>query len=158
MRKAKPKKRILLPDPVFQDTAVTQFINNLMYDGKKSVAYGIFYDALDRLKDKAEKDGKTPLDMWKKALENITPNVEVKSRRVGGSTFQVPTEIRPSRKVSLGMKNLILYSRRRSGKSMAEKLSAEISAACNFEGAAYKKKEDMHKMADANRAFAHFRF
>lgn len=158
MRKAKPKKRVLLPDPLFQDTSVTQFINNLMYDGKKSVAYGIFYDALDRLKDKAEKEGKTPLDMWKKAIENITPNVEVKSRRVGGATFQVPTEIRPSRKVSLSMKNLILYSRKRSGKSMAEKLAAEISAAYNFEGASYKKKEDMHKMADANRAFAHFRF
>ncbi len=158
MRKGKPKKRVLLPDPKFNDTLVTQFINNLMIDGKKSVAYGIFYDALDRMADKAEKEGKSPLEMWKKGLENITPSVEVKSRRVGGATFQVPTEIRPSRKVSVAMKNLILFARKRSGKSMAEKLSAEIVAAYNNEGAAFKKKEDMHRMAEANRAFAHFRF
>ena len=158
MRKSKPKKRILLPDPKFNDTLVTQFVNNLMLDGKKSVAYGIFYDALERLADKAEKEGKTPLEMFKKALENITPSVEVKSRRVGGATFQVPTEIRPERKVSISMKNLILFSRKRSGRSMAEKLSAEIVAAYNMEGGAFKKKEDMHKMAEANRAFAHFRF
>jgi len=158
MRKGKPKKRVLLPDPKFNDTLVTQFINNLMIDGKKSVAYGIFYDALDRMADKAEKEGKSALEMWKKGLENITPSVEVKSRRVGGATFQVPMEIRPSRKVSIAMKNLILFSRKRSGKSMAEKLSAEIVAAYNNEGAAFKKKEDMHRMAEANRAFAHFRF
>ena len=123
MRKGKPKKRILLPDPKFNDTLVTQFINNLMLDGKKSTAYGIFYDALDRMADKAEKEGKPALEMWKKGLENITPGVEVKSRRVGGATFQVPTEIRPSRKVSVAMKNLILFARKRSGKSMAEKLN-----------------------------------
>ncbi|WP_068474328.1 30S ribosomal protein S7 [Saccharicrinis aurantiacus] len=158
MRKGKPKKRILLPDPKFNDTLVTQFINNLMIDGKKSTAYGIFYDALDRMAEKAEKEGKTPLEMWKKGLENITPAVEVKSRRVGGATFQVPTEIRPSRKVSVAMKNLILFARKRSGKSMAEKMSAEIVAAYNNEGGAFKKKEDMHRMAEANRAFAHFRF
>ncbi|GAF02604.1 30S ribosomal protein S7 [Saccharicrinis fermentans] len=158
MRKGKPKKRILLPDPKFNDTLVTQFINNLMLDGKKSTAYGIFYDALDRMADKAEKEGKSALEMWKKGLENITPAVEVKSRRVGGATFQVPTEIRPSRKVSVAMKNLILFARKRSGKSMAEKLSAEIVAAYNNEGGAFKKKEDMHRMAEANRAFAHFRF
>lgn len=158
MRKGRPKKRILLPDPKFNDTLVTQFINNLMFDGKKSTAYGIFYDALDRMADKAEKEGKTALEMWKKGLENITPAVEVKSRRVGGATFQVPTEIRPSRKVSVAMKNLILFARKRSGKSMAEKMSAEIVAAYNNEGGAFKKKEDMHRMAEANRAFAHFRF
>jgi len=158
MRKGRPKKRILLPDPKFNDTLVTQFINNMMEDGKKSTAYGIFYNALDRMAEKAEKEGKPALEMWKKGLENITPSVEVKSRRVGGATFQVPTEIRPSRKVSVGMKNLILFARKRSGKSMAEKLAAEILASYNNEGGAYKKKEDMHRMADANRAFAHFRF
>ena len=158
MRKGKPKKRILLPDPKFNDTLVTQFINNLMLDGKKSTAYSIFYDALDRMADKAEKEGKSALEMWKKGLENITPAVEVKSRRVGGATFQVPTEIRPSRKASIAMKFMILYARKRSGKSMAEKLSAEIVAAYNNEGGAFKKKEDMHRMAEANRAFAHFRF
>jgi len=158
MRKSKPKKRIILPDPKFNDTLVTQFVNNLMLDGKKSIAYTIFYDAMDRMADKAEKEGKSPLEIFKKALENITPSVEVKSRRVGGATFQVPTEIRQDRKMSICMKNLILYSRKRSGKSMAEKLSAEVLAAYNLEGGAYKKKEDMHKMADANRAFAHFRF
>ncbi len=158
MRKSKPKKRVLLPDPKYNDTLVTQFVNNLMYDGKKSIAYSIFYSALDVVKEMTEKEGKSPLEIWKKALENITPNVEVKSRRVGGATFQVPTEIRPERKVSISMKNLILFARKRSGKSMAEKLSAEIIAAYNQEGGAFKKKEDMHKMAEANRAFAHFRF
>jgi len=137
---------------------VTQFVNNLMYDGKKSISYTIFYSAMDRIKDRAEKEGKSVVEYWKKALENITPAVEVKSRRVGGATFQVPMEIRPDRKMSLTIKNMILYARKRSGKSMSEKLSAEIVAAYNQEGGAYKKKEDMHKMADANRAFAHFRF
>ncbi len=158
MRKSKPKKRILLPDPKFNDQTVTQFVNNMMLDGKKSIAFKIFYDAMDRVAEKAEKEGKSTLEFFKKALENITPSVEVKSRRVGGATFQVPTEIRPARKVSIGMKHLILFSRKRSGKSMAEKLSAEIVAAYNLEGGAFKKKEDMHKMAEANRAFAHFRF
>lgn len=158
MRKSKPKKRILLPDPRFNDTTVTQFVNNLMFDGKKSVAFKIFYAAMDKVAEKAEQEGKPALEYFKKAIENITPAVEVKSRRVGGATFQVPTEIRPSRKMSIGMKNLILFARKRSGKSMAEKLSAEIIAGYNNEGAAFKKKEDMHKMAEANRAFAHFRF
>ncbi len=158
MRKSKPKKRVLLPDPKFNDTLVTQFVNNLMYDGKKSISYQIFYDALDLMNEKSEKEGKSPLEMFKKALENVTPSVEVKSRRVGGATFQVPTEIRSERKVSYSMKNLILFARKRNGKSMADKLAAEIVAAFNLEGGAYKKKEDMHKMAEANRAFAHFRF
>lgn len=158
MRKAKPKKRVLLPDPVFSDVLVTRFVNNLMQDGKKSVAYKVFYEALESVKTKLPNEEKSPLEVWKKALENITPAVEVKSRRVGGATFQVPTEIRPDRKVSISMKSLILYSRKRSGKSMADKLSAEIVAAFNEEGAAFKKKEDTHRMAEANRAFAHFRF
>ena len=158
MRKSKPKKRILLPDPKFGDTLVTQFVNNLMYDGKKSTAFGIFYNAMDAIAPKAEKEGKQPLEFFKKALENITPMVEVKSRRVGGATFQVPTEIRPDRKVTLSIKNMILYARKRSGHSMAEKLAAEVVSAYNLEGGAFKRKEDMHKMAEANRAFAHFRF
>ncbi len=158
MRKAKPKKRIILPDPRFNEVMVTRFVNHLMYDGKKSVAYNIFYTALDNVKSKLPNEEKTPLEIWKKALENITPQVEVKSRRVGGATFQVPTEIRPERKESISMKNLIIYSRKRSGHSMAEKLAAEIADAFNNQGGAFKRKEDMHKMAEANRAFAHFRF
>lgn len=158
MRKSKPKKRVILPDPKFGDVLVTQFVNNLMVDGKKSVAFRVFYDAMDIVNPKAEKESKSVMEFFKKALENITPSVEVKSRRVGGATFQVPTEIRPERKVSLSIKNMILYSRKRSGHSMSEKLAAEIVAAYNCEGAAFKKKEDMHKMAEANRAFAHFRF
>ena len=158
MRKSKPKKRILLPDPKFNDPEVTRFVNNLMLQGKKSIAYQIFYDAMDIVADKTKKEEKNPLDIWKQALENITPQVEVKSRRVGGATFQVPMEIRPERKVSVSMKNLILFARKRSGRSMAEKLSAEIVAAYNNEGGAYKKKEDTHRMAEANKAFAHFRF
>jgi small subunit ribosomal protein S7 len=158
MRKAKPKKRILLPDPKFGDVEVTRFVNNLMLEGKKSIAYSIFYNAMDIVGDKMKKDEKSPLEIWKTALENITPQVEVKSRRVGGATFQVPMEIRPERKVSYGMKNLILFARKRSGKSMSEKLAAEIMAAFNNEGGAYKKKEDTHRMAEANKAFAHFRF
>ena len=158
MRKAKPKKRILLPDPKFNDVLVTRFVNNLMVDGKKSIAYTIFYDALDIVGEKMKDADKAPLEIWKQALENITPQVEVKSRRIGGATFQVPTEVRPERKFSLSMKNLVLYSRKRAGKSMAEKLSAEIIAAYNQEGAAFKRKEEMHRMAEANKAFAHFRF
>ena len=158
MRKAKPKKRILLPDPKFNDVLVTRFVNNLMVDGKKSIAYTIFYDALDIVGEKMKDADKAPLEIWKLALENITPRVEVKSRRIGGATFQVPTEVRPERKISLSMKNLVLYSRKRAGKSMAEKLSAEIIAAYNQEGAAFKRKEEMHRMAEANKAFAHFRF
>jgi len=158
MRKSKPKKRILLPDPKFNDPLVTRFVNNLMLEGKKSLAYSTFYQALDIVGDKVKDAEKTPLEIWKKALENITPNVEVKSRRVGGATFQVPLEVRPDRKVSISMKNLILFARKRSGKSMSDKLAAEIIAAYNLEGGAFKKKEDTHRMAEANKAFAHFRF
>lgn len=158
MRKAKPKKRIILPDPKFNDVTVTRFVNNLMYSGKKSVAYDVFYGAMDIVQNRLKDSDKTPLEVWKKALENITPMVEVKSRRVGGATFQVPIEVRADRKISLSMKNLILYARKRSGKSMSEKLASEILAAFNEEGAAFKRKEDMHKMAEANKAFAHFRF
>lgn len=158
MRKAKPKKRILLPDPKFNDPYVTRFINNLMYDGKKTVAFRIFYDSLDIVAEKMKNTEKSPLEIWKQALDNITPHVEVKSRRVGGATFQVPLEIRPDRKVSISMKNLILFARKRTGRSMAEKLAAEVMAAYNNEGGAYKKKEDTHRMAEANKAFAHFRF
>jgi small subunit ribosomal protein S7 len=158
MRKTKPKKRILVPDPKFKDPLVTRFVNNLMLSGKKSVAFNIFYDAMEIVEQKSKELEGTPLDIWKKALENITPQVEVKSRRVGGATFQVPTEIRPDRKISVSMKNLILFARKRGGHSMSEKLAAEILAAFNEEGAAFKKKEDTHKMAEANKAFAHFRF
>lgn len=157
MRKSKPKKRHLLPDPRFNDTLVTQFVNNIMLDGKKNTAYSIFYGAMDIISDKNKEDI-VPLDLWKKALENVTPQVEVKSRRVGGATFQVPMEVRPTRKVTLGMKALILNARKRSGRSMSEKLAAEIMAAFKEEGGAFKKKEDMHKMAEANKAFSHFRF
>ncbi|MDR3187724.1 MAG: 30S ribosomal protein S7 [Prevotellaceae bacterium] len=158
MRKAKPKKRILLPDPKFGDTLVTRFVNDLMKTGKKSIAYGIFYDAIDRIGEKMKDADKAPLDVWKKALENITPSIEVKSRRIGGANFQVPTEVRPERKIALSVKNMIKYSRARNGKSMAEKLAAEILAAYNEEGGAFKRKEDMHKMAEANKAFAHYKF
>ncbi len=158
MRKSKPKKRIILPDPKFSDVLVTRFINNLMYSGKKSTAFNVFYDAMDTVAQRMKDADKAPLEIWKKALENITPQVEVKSRRVGGATFQVPIEVRPDRKIALSMKNLILYARKRGGKSMSEKLAAEIVAAYNEEGGAFKRKEDMHKMAEANKAFAHFRF
>ncbi len=158
MRKTKPKKRILLPDPKYKDTLVTRFVNDLMRDGKKSVAYAIFYDTMDFVGKRVKDTELSPLEVWKKALENVTPAVEVKSRRVGGATFQVPMEIRQERKIAISIKNLILFARKRSGKSMADKLSAEIVAAFNGEGGAYKKKEDTHRMAEANRAFAHFRF
>jgi small subunit ribosomal protein S7 len=158
MRKSKPKKRILLPDPKFGDRQVTRFVNGLMLQGKKSIAYKIFYDAIDIVGEKMKDSDKAPLDIWKKALENITPQVEVKSKRIGGANFQVPVEVRPERKISISMKNMIVFSRKRSGHSMAEKLSAEIIAAYNQEGAAYKRKEDMHRMAEANKAFAHFKF
>jgi len=158
MRKAKPKKRVVLPDPVFNDQKVSKFVNHLMYDGKKSISYQIFYSALDIVKGKMSKEEKTPLEIWKTALDNITPQVEVKSRRIGGATFQVPTEIRPDRKESVSMKNMINFARKRGGKSMAEKLAAEIMDAYNNQGGAFKRKEDMHRMAEANRAFAHFRF
>lgn len=157
MRKGRPKKRIILPDPKYQDRLVTQFVNNLMFSGKKSIALTIFYEAMDLVEEKVKEEGKTPVDIWKQALSNITPQVEVKSRRVGGATFQVPIEVRQERKVSLSMKNMIKFARQRSGRSMSEKLAAEIVAAYNLEGGAFKRKEDMHRMAEANKAFAHFR-
>ena len=158
MRKAKPKKRIILPDPKFKDQLVTQFVNNMMYSGKKTKAYEIFYEAMEIIEKKKLNEAMGPVEVWKKALENITPQVEVKSRRIGGATFQVPMEVRPERKVSLSMKNMIDFARKRSGKSMSDKLAAEIISAYNEEGGAYKRKEDMHRMAEANKAFAHFRF
>ncbi len=158
MRKSTPKKRQILADPVYGDVLVTRFVNDMMVDGKKSIAFKIFYKAMEIVGEKTKETGKTPTEVWKKAMENITPDVEVKSRRVGGATFQVPTEIRPDRKESIGIKNLILYARQRSGHSMAEKLAAEIVAAYNEEGGALKKKEDTHRMAEANKAFAFFRF
>ena len=158
MRKAKPKKRVILPDPVFNNQKVSKFVNHLMYDGKKNASYEIFYKALDIVKGKMSNEEKAPLEIWKQALDNITPQVEVKSRRIGGATFQVPREIRPDRKESVSMKNMIAFARKRGGKSMADKLAAEIMDAFNNQGGAFKRKEDMHRMAEANRAFAHFRF
>lgn len=158
MRKATPKKRIQLPDPKFGDTLVTRFVNNLMNDGKKSIAYGIFYDALDIVGEKMKDNESSPLEIWKTAMANITPQVEVKSRRVGGATYQVPMEVRPDRKVALAIRYLLAFSKKRAGHSMAEKLAAEILAAYNNEGGAIKRKEEMHRMAEANKAFAHFRF
>ncbi len=158
MRKAKPKKRLVLPDPKFNDTKVSKFVNHLMFDGKKNISYRIFYTALDIVGTKMKDNEKPVLEIWKQALDNITPQVEVKSRRIGGATFQVPTEIRPDRKESVSMKNMIAFARKRSGKGMAEKLAAEIMDAYNNQGGAFKRKEDMHRMAEANRAFAHFRF
>jgi len=155
MRKAKPKKRYVLPDPKFKDVLVTKFVNNIMYDGKKSTAFTIFYDALDKVEDRTKENG---LETWKKALNNVMPSVEVKSRRVGGANFQVPTEVRAERKVSLGMKWLILYARKRGDKTMMDRLANEIIAASKGEGAAVKKKDDTHRMAEANKAFSHFRF
>ncbi|NQD70209.1 30S ribosomal protein S7 [Sphingobacterium shayense] len=155
MRKSKPKKRIILPDPKFNDTQVTRFVNNMMVDGKKSTAYSIFYDAVELVEQKTQENG---LEAWKKALNNVMPAVEVKSRRVGGANFQVPMEVRPDRKIALGMKWLISYARKRGEKNMFEKLAGEIISASKGEGAAVKKKEDTHKMAEANKAFSHFRF
>ncbi len=154
MRKSTPKKRQILPDPKFNEEMVTKFVNNLMERGKKNCAYDIFYEAIDIVADKTKEDG---LEVWKKALTNVTPNVEVRSRRIGGATFQIPTEIRPGRKQSIGMKNLILFARKRHEKSMANKLAGEIMAAYKEEGSAFKRKEDTHRMAEANKAFAHFR-
>jgi small subunit ribosomal protein S7 len=156
MRKSRPKKRIILPDPKFNDILVTKFVNNLMLQGKKSIALKIFYDAMDIVKEKMKDENE--LEVWKKGLANVTPAVEVRSRRIGGATFQIPSEIRPARKESIGMKNLIGFSRKRHEKSMALKLANEIMAAYREEGAAFKKKEDTHRMAEANKAFSHFRF
>ena len=155
MRKSKPKKRYLLPDPKFQDTLVTKFVNYLMEQGKKSTAYGIFYDAIEIVEKKTTESG---LEVWKRAMNNLMPSVEVKSRRVGGATFQVPVEIRPERKINLSTKWLIDYSRLRGEKTMMDKLASEIIAASKGEGAAIKKKDDTHRMAEANKAFSHFRF
>lgn len=155
MRKSKPKKRYVLPDPKFQDTLVTKFVNYLMEEGKKSIAYNIFYDAIEQVEKKTSENG---LEVWKRAMNNLMPSVEVKSRRVGGATFQVPIEVRPERKINLSIKWLIDYSRLRGEKTMMDKLAAEIIAASKGEGAAIKKKDDTHRMADANKAFSHFRF
>ena len=158
MRKRAAKKRPLLPDPRFNDQLVTRFVNNLMWDGKKSVAFKIFYDAIDIVEEKKQDDEKSALEVWKDALSNVMPHVEVRSRRVGGATFQIPMQIRPDRKISTAMKWLILFARKRNEKSMAQKLAAEILAAAKEEGAAVKKRVDTHKMAEANKAFSHFRF
>ncbi|MFZ5553628.1 MAG: 30S ribosomal protein S7 [Bacteroidota bacterium] len=155
MRRTKAKKKEILPDPKYREVIVTKFVNNLMFDGKKSIAYNTFYDALDIVAKKTNENG---LDTWKKAIENVTPSVEVKSRRVGGATFQIPQPVRDSRKQSLAMKWLIGYARERNEKSMPEKLAGEIISASKEEGAAFKKKEDTHRMAEANKAFSHFRF
>lgn len=155
MRKSRAKKRYLLPDPRYRDEMVTKFVNNLMVDGKRSTAYRVFYGAMDIVESRTEQNG---LEIFKEALNNVSPSVEVKSRRVGGSTFQVPTEVKPARKMSLGMKWLIKYARSRNGKSMEDKLANEVMAAAKGEGAAVKKKEDTHRMAEANKAFSHFRF
>ena len=154
MRKAQAKKLPLAPDPKFNDKLVTRFVNNLMWEGKKSGAFTIFYDALDKVAKQTNEDG---YEVWKKALANVTPAVEVRSRRIGGATFQIPSEVRPDRKISLSIKWLIRYSRDRNGRSMADKLANEIVAASKGEGSAFKKKEDTHRMAEANKAFAHFR-
>jgi|TARA_Y100000816_G_C25974389_1_gene508587 small subunit ribosomal protein S7 len=158
MRKKQSKKRDLIPDPKFNDQLVTRFVNNLMFQGKKSTAYKIFYDAIDIIETKKEDKEKTSIELWKDALSNVMPQVEVRSRRVGGATFQIPTPIRPDRKISLAMKWLIASSRKRNEKSMAVKLAQEILAAAKEEGAAVKKRVDTHKMAEANKAFSHFRF
>tara|TARA_B100000925_G_scaffold289290_1_gene271844 strand:+ start:49 stop:525 length:477 start_codon:yes stop_codon:yes gene_type:complete len=158
MRKRSAKKRPLLPDPRFNDQLVTRFVNNLMWSGKKSIAFKIFYDAIDIVDKKKQDDEKSALEIWKEALTNVMPHVEVRSRRIGGATFQIPNPIRPDRKISTAIKWLISFSRKRNEKSMAQKLAAEILAASKEEGAAVKKRVDTHKMAEANKAFSHFRF
>ena len=158
MRKKQAKKRPILPDPKFNDQLVTRFVNMMMWDGKKSVAFKVFYDAIDIVEEKKNDEEKTALEVWKDALSNVMPHVEVRSRRVGGATFQIPMQIRPDRKVSTAMKWLIGYSRKRNEKSMAQRLAAEVLAAAKEEGAAVKKRTDTHKMAEANKAFSHFRF
>ena len=158
MRKKQAKKRPLEPDPRFKDQLVTRFVNNLMWNGKKSVAFSIFYDAIEIVDQRKQDDEKSALEVWKEALSNVMPHVEVRSRRVGGATFQIPMQIRPDRKVSLAMKWLINFSRKRNEKSMALRLASEILAASKEEGSAVKKRQDTHKMAEANKAFSHFRF
>ena len=156
MRKGRPKKREIKPDPRYGDVMLTKFVNNMMYDGKKEVAFKVIYDALDIVKTKNKE--KNELEIWKTALSNVMPSVEVKSRRIGGATFQIPTEVKEERRISLGMKWIYTFARKRGGKSMSDKLAAEIIAAFNNEGSAVKKKEDTHRMAEANKAFSHFRF
>ncbi|MDH3322114.1 MAG: 30S ribosomal protein S7 [Flavobacteriaceae bacterium] len=158
MRKRVSKKRILLPDPKFNDQLATRFVNNLMLDGKKSVAFKVFYDALEIVEEKKQDEDKTALELWKEGLSNVMPHVEVRSRRVGGATFQIPMPIRADRKISMAIKWMILYARKRNEKSMAQRLAGEILAAVKEEGAAVKKRVDVHKMAEANKAFSHFRF
>jgi small subunit ribosomal protein S7 len=158
MRKKQAIKRPILPDPRFNDQLVTRFVNMMMWDGKKSVAFNVFYDAMDIVEEKKTDEEKTSLELWKDALSNIMPHVEVRSRRVGGATFQIPMQIRPDRKISTAMKWLISFSRKRNEKGMAQKLAAEVLAAAKEEGAAVKKRADTHKMAEANKAFSHFRF
>jgi len=158
MRKRAAKKRPLLPDPIFNDQLVTRFVNMMMWDGKKSVAFKIFYDAINIVEEKNTDEEKTALEIWKQALSNVMPHVEVRSRRVGGATYQIPMQIRPDRKISMAMKWLISFSRKRNEKSMAQKLAAEVLAAAKEEGAAVKRRVDTHKMAEANKAFSHFRF
>lgn len=158
MRKAKPKKKIYLPDPKFNDVLVTRFVNNLMIMGKKTTSYQVFYDSIEIVSQKMKDATESGLEIWKKALVNVTPQVEVRSRRIGGATFQIPSEIRPERKISYGIKALITYARKRNEKSMSQKLAGEIMAAFKEEGGAFKKKEDTHRMAEANKAFSHFRF
>ncbi|PZW38608.1 MULTISPECIES: 30S ribosomal protein S7 [Mesonia] len=158
MRKRQAKKRPLLPDPKFNDQLVTRFVNMMMWDGKKSVAFKIFYDAIAIVEEKNQDEEKTALELWKDALSNVMPHVEVRSRRVGGATFQIPMQIRPDRKVSTAMKWLISFARKRNEKGMAAKLAAEVLAAAKEEGAAVKKRVDTHRMAEANKAFSHFRF
>ncbi len=158
MRKKQAIKRPILPDPRFGDQLVTRFVNMMMWDGKKSVAFGVFYDAMDIVEEKKTDEEKSSLELWKDALSNIMPHVEVRSRRVGGATFQIPMQIRPDRKISTAMKWLISFSRKRNEKGMAQKLAAEVLAASKEEGAAVKKRADTHKMAEANKAFSHFRF
>jgi small subunit ribosomal protein S7 len=158
MRKIQAKKRPLLPDPQFNDQLVTRFVNMIMWDGKKSVAFRIFYDAMAIVEERNQDEEKTPLEIWKEALSNVMPHVEVRSRRVGGATFQIPMQIRPDRKVSLAMKWMITYARKRNEKTMALRLANEVLAASKEEGAAVKKRLDTHKMAEANKAFSHFRF
>jgi len=158
MRKKQAKKRPILPDPRFDDQLVTRFVNMMMWDGKKSVAFGVFYDAMDIVEEKKTDEEKSSVELWKDALSNVMPHVEVRSRRVGGATFQIPMQIRPDRKISTAMKWLISYSRKRNEKGMAQKLAAEVLAAAKEEGAAVKKRVDTHKMAEANKAFSHFRF
>ncbi len=154
-RKGYIAKRDVLPDPIYNSKVVTKLINNVMLDGKKTVAQTIVYDAFDIIKEKTQKE---PLEVFEEALNNVMPVLEVKARRVGGATYQVPLEIRPERRQTLGLRWLVLYARKRNEKTMREKLAAEIIDATQGNGGAFKKKEDMHKMAEANKAFAHYKF